>query len=173
MPQNLTGTPRQVAWADKIREEALQARWPEDTVKLLLSINDSTWWIANRYSLKDGTFKAPAPEQLGALNGAAQQSFPATDEPSTMLEYLEQQRREEPTPTGRPQHDVLAWIHAVTQDPRLARAAICAAFLRVYSNPKMQAELRGMAEKQLEAVDRDIAAIKKMLQVKLGPDETA
>jgi hypothetical protein len=63
-PVPLRGTPRQIAWAERLRSSRLafcRRRAPE-LVGILSTITDATWWIANGESGL-GDLKWPSPDQ--------------------------------------------------------------------------------------------------------------
>ena len=61
----LRGSPRQIAWAEKIRANAFAQSFKSPSLATFRTIDDSTWWIANRVSGDKllMTFKDPAPHQ--------------------------------------------------------------------------------------------------------------
>ena len=65
---DLYGSPNQIKWADSIRAAALFGKkWPIQVRSKLSRVSDSTWWIANRGIIANGTFKEPSPRQLVSL----------------------------------------------------------------------------------------------------------
>lgn len=65
----LVGSEKQLKWAAAIRILAFGGNWTLDperwnTFYLMMHIDDSTWWIANRGSVERGEGKLPALTQL-------------------------------------------------------------------------------------------------------------
>lgn len=155
----LTGTPKQVKWATTIRAEALALEWPPQVAATLRSINDSTWWIANKTIPTTMKFKEPAPHQL--VGGP-----PQPQGRSTQPELTPQPS---PTPAAnlnKRLDDALHWAESVSRHPTLAHAAILAALAGRYSG-EMKSRMKAKAQEILAQgdleVNRDIDAIRLML----------
>jgi hypothetical protein len=160
----LRGSNKQVAWARTIRENAfsLQAFSPE-TIKKLETIDDATWWIANRASGLPVklvmTFNEPHAHQcVGGPQPPATKTNAgkprAGDEPET----------EEPCPAepanSRP-HEAELFAASVCRHPLLAEIAVTATLARLYKGP-VGDMLKARAREKLERAKATIyAEIKK------------
>lgn len=98
-PAELTGTPRQIAWADSLRDEC-RDRWkhdlPADVFDALATIGDSTWWIANK-DAEAGEIKWP--ESWTELRNRQPTARPAPPQGRTLCQVFEAEEREK---NGRP-----------------------------------------------------------------------
>lgn len=94
-PVDLTGTPRQIAWADSLRDEC-RDRWkhdlPPEVFDALAHISDSTWWIANK-DAETSDIKWPE-SWLGQRNRQATTRPVQTSQGRTLVEVFDQEERE-------------------------------------------------------------------------------
>jgi hypothetical protein len=150
---DLTGSEAQVKWAAVLREQALRAEgWSDDQLNVMHAVNDSTWWIANRSSLRLCSFQVPAPHQLVGGPPPAQKA--RTDQAT--VKSAEQ------------------FAESVSQTPLLAKITIMALLGRLYKQGpvhdylmKQAQELGKTVEEEIcSSVNRDIEAINRILKVK-------
>jgi len=154
-----TGAWKQRKWAIDLRNGTLALAWPPETLALLKSITDSTWWIANKAIVHTMKFKPPSPPQT---NGSV-----AVDNINAPLDadVSERQNRQARDEQARVS-DAERWAKSVSQHPKLAEAAILAVLSRLYVG-SMKARLRLAAKNALNqaehVVDKDTDAINRML----------
>lgn len=155
----LRGSPAQNKWATTIRANTLALDWPSQTYALLRSVDDSTWWIANKAIVNTLKFKPPAPHQCAGGHPPQPRQAELDDD------VVAQQSRMERDAAAR-LSDAERWAKSVSQHPKLAEAAILAVLSRLYKG-EMQARLRRLAREALEgaehAVNKDTDAINRMI----------
>lgn len=156
----LTGTWKQRKWAIDLRNGALARAWPSETAALLKSITDATWWIANKAIVHTLKFKSPAPQQT---NGTV--ALPVEPERTLDADVVDQQNRAAQDAQARVL-DAERWAKSVSQNPKLAEAAILAVLSRLYEGT-MKRRLRNSAQEALDAAENAVAkdtdAINRML----------
>ena len=177
----LTGAWKQKKWAIDLRNVALDLKWPEDVVDRLKRVTDSTWWIANRNIVKDMKYKEPVLSQMHTGSGPRQlpqqtnlgvgigPRFESTLDgvvtAAGALDADERQNRRARDAAARVS-DAERWAASVSQNPKLAEAAILAVLSRLYEGT-MKARLRNSAREALDAVENAVAkdtdAINRML----------
>lgn len=167
MPVVLKGSTAQVKWANTIRDNTLCLDWPAAVRAKLLSVFDSTWWIANKTIVNTMKFKEPSPAQIAEL--------PVDAEP-------EEEPERYPKPTMIPPRseaaqklhdmedratDAEKWAESVSQHPLLSKAAILAVLSKLYKEP-MKSRLKKASlaayEKADGAIEKDKDAIRRMLE---------
>lgn len=151
----LQGTEPQAQWAEKIRSDALTIIPPADVARIA-KVHDSTWWIANRYALKQGKFKEPAEYQMGgpAPEASAPAQGFAGDVPESFTKGLEQAEMLEQELKEQP--DAIQFARSVSQIPELAEITILALMGRAYKT-KLAGELTRRAQEKLKAFNSDFA----------------
>jgi hypothetical protein len=153
----LQGTQPQVQWAEKIRLDALTVIPPADVARIA-KVHDSTWWIANRYALKQGNFQEPAEYQMIVGEPAPEASAPAQgfagDVPESFTRGLEQAEMMEQELKEQP--DAIQFARSVSQIPELAEITILALMGRAYKT-KLAGELTRRAQEKLKAFNSDFA----------------
>ena len=178
----LRGSAKQVAWADKIRQNALTVQaFSLGDVATICSVKDAAWFIGNSAAgnqLKM-PFKDPAPHQLvGGPPPPAKQrdlSLRAGDEPETT----------EPCPparlaAGKPQrdpepHEAERFAESVCHHPALAEVAVLGLMAKQYlrSTQKVvgqflldmaRLKLRGLRERLIADIDKDIDGLERILK---------
>ena len=164
----LTGTWKQRKWAIDLRNVTLDLKWPEAVFDRLKRITDSTWWIANRNIVKDMKYKEPALSQMHTGSGARQlpaREMAALKDMSNMIQRDEQTR--ERRADDERFTDAEKWAESVSQNPKLAKAAILAVLSRLYKDGNLKTRMRNASRTALakaEAADaKDIDAIERML----------
>ena len=169
----LTGAWKQRKWAIDLRNGALSLAWPPETMALLKSITDATWWIANKAVVHSMKFKPPSPQQtnLGVGIGPRFESTlagvvtAATAAGALDADVVERQNRLALDAQARVL-DAERWAKSVSHNPKLAEAAILAVLSRLYEGT-MKTRLRIAAQEALDAagetVAKDTDAINRML----------
>ena len=158
----LTGSPAQIKWAATIRERALANVWPAATFSQLVRIVASAWWIANKNIVDTLKFKEPAPGQMEG--GQSQPELPV--KPA----HTEGQRvaAEGPVLSDARANEAHLWAHSVSQNPKLAEAAILAVLAKLYKEPDIKASLKQKALSIMNAAEaattKDAEAIFRMLR---------
>jgi len=179
----LRGTPKQVKWATPIRANALEQKFNVHSLELLRTIDDSTWWIANRVSGDKlvMTFKDPAPHQkVGGPPPPAKSSAPSAEyiDAMTPLNVMPRQDTtkrvqrllgepragedgdENDLPSGgvgpKP-HDAELFAASVCRHPLLAEIAVVATLARLYKG-EVGDMLKWRARHKLEKVRETIIA---------------
>lgn len=162
----LRGTPKQIKWATTIRENALALEWVPAIRAMLVSVVDSTWWIANRAMVSTMKFKDPSPQQcaMAAPKVMNQEYYEAVGGTPAVRGIV--QVAQEAINRKRLE-DAFDWAHSVAQNPRLAEAAIVAVLSRLYKDPDMRQRLRRKGNELLEQGEadtaKDVDAIRRML----------
>ena len=168
-PGELFGSVRQVAFANSVREKALQQAWKKQDWDLLLCIQDATWWIGNRHMLNRLKYKMPAPNQVNAQGRTLLKARETPESEATGDDGTAHESDAGPPSgdTDTRSTDAAAWAKSVSRHPLLAEAAILSVLQRLYKNPSMRDRLREQAYAALEAakvaLDKDTEAIHKML----------
>jgi len=154
----LEGSDAQIQWAHKIREDALTVIHPANVARIA-TVFDSTWWIANRFTLKQGKFKEPAEYQMAGGGPVPEESALAQSKageiPDSFTRGLEQ--AEMMMEELKEQPDAIQFAHSVSQIPELAEITILALMGRAYKS-KLRAELTRRAQEKLKAFNSDFAA---------------
>lgn len=163
----LVGRPKQVTWAESIREQALALKWSDADALKLRSIVDATWWIANRYIISTMRYKEPAPHQVqGKVREILNKFDRATSTPHSS-EFQATQDSASSTTTDRA-GDALKFAQSVSRHPKTAEATILALFYRLYKPPLREIFLQH-AEKAVQEADfeiqRDLDAVHRLLKV--------
>jgi hypothetical protein len=188
----LRGSAKQVKWAETIRDNTFQDRdsYGMDVLVVAEKVDDATWWIASNDRTKQqmvSTPKPPAPHQLvgGPPPPAKQRDLPirAGDEPEPT----------EPCPparlathtgeyTGKPQRDSVTEPHeaerfaeSVCHHPALAEVAVLGLMAKQYLRStqkevgqflldRARLKLRGLRERLIAAVDKDLNGLERILK---------
>jgi len=162
----LVGTWKQKKWATDLRNGALALAWPPETMALLKSITDATWWIANKAVVHSMKFKAPSPQQTNGSVAVPASAFMARyGDVALDVDVVERQNRLARDVAARVS-DAERWAASVSQNPKLAEAAILAVLSRLYEGT-MKTRLRNASRAALDqsenAVAKDTDAINRML----------
>jgi hypothetical protein len=165
-PATLRGSLKQIEYARSLRQKALDQRWSAEDWALLVRIADSSWWIANRFDLPRLKFKAPAPAQLEGAPAQPQLQVVNRD----YYEALGGKTSHSVSKTlSSRANEAADWAHSVSQDPRLAEAALCAVMSKLYrdKNAAIADKLKDKSNILLQqcefAVSKDTDAIRRML----------
>lgn len=180
-PVELRGSDAQIKWATSIRRSALALNWPAGVREKLITIFDSSWWIANKTIASTMKFKEPSPAQVTGCPRSTSESTAGDDE---LPEEEERTRSTPAAPVMIPPRsaeaqrlhdledyeervsDAEKWAESVSHTPKLAEAAILAVLSRLYKDP-MKTRLRGVAERKMaqaeQAIEKDKDAIRRML----------
>ena len=159
----LRGSPAQIKWATTIRADALALDWPGDEDALLRRVVDSSWWIANKGVVHSMKFKPPVDAQL---EGSASPAVKVAAQADLLdADVIDRQNRAARDAQARVS-DAERWAKSVSQNPKLAEAAILAVLSRLY-NGTMKTRLRISAQDALDAagdmLTKDTDAINQML----------
>jgi hypothetical protein len=186
----LRGTPKQVAWAATIRNGVLSLGWPGETRALLQSVDDATWWIANKAAVSTMKFKLPSPGQTAGQGGApaALAGAPQTFRPhgSGQIPSPVPALVSGVSPVVHPQSDLEdvearmsdaeQWARSIAGKPALAEAAILAVLASLYTEPPMKQALKTRASAllsnwlaaaspgRLPENEKDVDAIRRILK---------
>lgn len=163
----LRGSPKQIKWAVTIRGDALDLCWPLSTETLLRSVDDASWWIANRTLCVTLKFNEPMPHQRVGLRSPPEPALPPEHAGESLTLHADPPSEEAPSQSVRDRtDDAIAWAASVSRHPKMAEAAILAVLSRLYKD-SMRRELKMRAEKVLAEADfevgRDLEAINRML----------
>jgi len=167
----LRGSAAQVKWAVTIRANALALTWTAEHRAKLERIVDASWWIANRTALPGMKYKEPSAAQMADTgNFANQEMYEMMGGKTAPLSNDEKFKQAlPPSYVDRMTRltDAERWAASVSQNPKLAEAAILAVLSRLYKEDAMRTALRSAAQRALEAanaaVDKDTDAIRRML----------
>lgn len=154
----LRGSPKQVKWALTIRFNAVRLQWPADIRAMLLSIDDASWWIANKDIVTTMKFKAPSAHQIvGGTPPPKGRPQPGSS-PAPAASVSPHQKRLD---------DALLWAASVSRHPTLAQAAILSCLRFAYPKGAMRDQITAKARELLAQanmeVNRDTDAIQLML----------
>lgn len=155
----LRGSPAQIKWASTIRDNALSVLAGGPEYDLLYSIDDATWWLANRApgneSLLGGAYAPPAPHQVV---GGPPLPPRAARKPVAM------------PPQPDELHDAIKFAVSVSRNPKLAELAVIAALSRLYRGNEaacfknyVEHCLNGLRDQVITELDRDLDGIRRIL----------
>lgn len=160
LPQ-LIGSPKQIKWAESIRQDALDQAMPKENMLLLTKVVDASWWIVNSAVRNGGDFKKPLPNQLAGAFVRSREQFPDQAKRPPGQDYTKSD-----TASDSRVSDAENWAHSVSQCPKLAEAAILAVLSKLYKG-EMKEILRAKAtvliQQAVVSVDKDVEAINKMI----------
>jgi hypothetical protein len=152
---SLRGSDKQIKWALTIRQNALGLLWPPDETLKLRSIDDASWWIANKDITVTMKYKEPAPKQLAgaAPPAAAAAAAPAFTKTRAVLQ-------------NSVVTSCLGFAASVSRNPKQAEATILALLAKLYKPPVRDELAKEARRVKCEAefeTGRDLDAINRLL----------
>lgn len=152
----LRGSEKQIKWATTIRADALALDWPPPVVITLRSVDDASWWIANKGMVNTMKFKEPSPNQLAGSSKSNPLPAKGDQPPGAPLPPEVQSRFD----------DAVGWAASVSRHPLMAKAAILALLSTKYTG-EMRSRLQAVTRETIGEIDfeigRDMDAINRML----------
>jgi hypothetical protein len=163
-PSELTGTPRQIAWADSLRDEC-RDRWKHDlpapVFDALAAIDDSTWWIANKDAEAS---EIKWPESWTELRNRQPTARPAPPQGKTLCQVFEEEERAKATNGCSPKliRDIQqfeSFARKAALSPELSYLTIMALVYRQVKDPRVLALFRESRER----IEGHLAAINQII----------